>query len=151
MGLLDKAAASGGEEAKPVAKANRRQGQACGESCSKGQTVKAQKPAKARKHVRLEHARWLADDYELATTMNRRITARQFHHQLRCPFRSYFHLDVGYRNCHDDPLCRQRWHHHLERHFHPNEISRTSVNLFPNNSFVEMAQTRCSFTAYWST
>ena len=62
--------------------------------------------------------------------------ARQFHHQLRCPFRSYFHLDVGYRNCHDDPLCRQRWHHHLERHFHPNEIFSNLGQFVSRTKFI---------------
>lgn len=76
MGLLDKAAASGGEEAKPVAKAKTvAKAKPVAKAAAKAKTVKAQKSAKAKK-ARAPRARpvGLADDYELATTMNRRIT-----------------------------------------------------------------------------
>ena len=76
MGLLDKAAASGGEEAKPVAKAKTvAKAKPVAKAAAKAKTVKTQKPAKAKK-ARAPRARpvGLADDYELATTMNRRIT-----------------------------------------------------------------------------
>ena len=76
MGLLDKAAASGGEEAKPVAKAKTvAKAKPVAKAAAKAKTLKAQKSAKAKK-ARAPRARpvGLADDYELATTMNRRIT-----------------------------------------------------------------------------
>ncbi len=77
MGLLDKAAASGGEEAKPVAKAKP---VATAKPVAKAKAVKA-KPARAEKPVKAKKARaprarpvGLAEDYELATNMNRRIS-----------------------------------------------------------------------------
>jgi hypothetical protein len=77
MGLLDKAAASGGEEAKPVVKAKP---VAKAVPVAKAKAVKA-KPARAEKAVKAKKARaprarpvGLAEDYELATNMNRRIS-----------------------------------------------------------------------------
>ena len=57
MGLIDKAAASGGEEATCRQSQTRRQGQACGESRT-GRTVKAQKSAKAESTCASRTPRW---------------------------------------------------------------------------------------------
>ena len=69
MGLLDKAAASGSEETKPKAKAKPVA------KAAKAKPVKTAKPAKTKK-VRAPRARpmGLAEDYELASNMNRRIS-----------------------------------------------------------------------------
>ena len=77
MGLLDKAAASSGEESKPAAKAKP---VAKAKAVAKAKPVKA-KPVKAEKAAKTKKVKTprarpvgLAEDYELATTMNRRIS-----------------------------------------------------------------------------
>ena len=86
----------------------------------------------------------LADDYELATTMND-ITWLVNFINFGVLF-VHFHLDVGYRNCHDDLYAVSAGIIILNGIFIPMKFSeKTSVNLFPErNSSVEMAQTRCS-------
>ena len=81
MGLLDKAAASGGDESKPKAKAiPKAKAVAKAKPVAKGKAVakpaKAAKPAKVKKE-RAPRARpmELSDEYELASKMNRRISS----------------------------------------------------------------------------
>lgn len=79
MGLLDKAAASGGDEPKPKAKAlPKAKAVAKAKPAAKAvaKPAKAAKPAKVKKE-RAPHARpmELSDDYELASKMNRRISS----------------------------------------------------------------------------
>lgn len=79
MGLLDKAAASGGDEPKPKAKAlPKAKAVAKAKPAAKAvaKPAKAAKPAKVKKE-RAPRARpmELSDDYELATKMNRRISS----------------------------------------------------------------------------
>lgn len=79
MGLLDKAAASGGDEPKPKAKAlPKAKAVAKAKPAAKAvaKSAKAAKPAKVKKE-RAPRARpmELSDDYELATKMNRRISS----------------------------------------------------------------------------
>ncbi|MGB0236567.1 MAG: hypothetical protein ACPIA6_06165 [Poseidonia sp.] len=79
MGLLDKAAASGGDEPKPKAKAlPKAKAVAKAKPAAKAvaKPAKAAKPAKVKKE-RAPRARpmELSDDYELASKMNRRISS----------------------------------------------------------------------------
>lgn len=79
MGLLDKAAASGGDEPKPKAKAlPKAKAVAKAKPVAKAvaKPAKAAKPAKVKKE-RAPRARpmELSDDYELASKMNRRISS----------------------------------------------------------------------------
>lgn len=79
MGLLDKAAASGGDEPKPKAKAlPKAKAVAKAKPAAKAvaKSAKAAKPAKVKKE-RAPRARpmELSDDYELASKMNRRISS----------------------------------------------------------------------------
>ena len=81
MGLLDKAAASGGDEPKPKAKAlPKAKAVAKAKPVAKAKAVakpaKTAKPAKVKKE-RAPRARpmELSDDYELASKMNRRISS----------------------------------------------------------------------------
>ena len=76
MGLLDKAAASDKEDTKPKAKAKKAAAKAKPVKAAKAKPVKAERAPKAKK-VKAPRARpmELSDEYELASTMNRRISS----------------------------------------------------------------------------
>lgn len=76
MGLLDKAAASDKEDTKPKAKAKKAAAKAKPAKAAKAKPVKAERAPKAKK-VKAPRARpmELSDEYELASTMNRRISS----------------------------------------------------------------------------
>ena len=76
MGLLDKAAASDKEDTKPKAKAKKAAAKAKPVKAAKAKPVKAERTPKAKK-VKAPRARpmELSDEYELASTMNRRISS----------------------------------------------------------------------------
>ena len=76
MGLLDKAAASDKEDTKPKAKAKKAAAKAKPVKTAKAKPVKAERAPKAKK-VKAPRARpmELSDEYELASTMNRRISS----------------------------------------------------------------------------
>ena len=76
MGLLDKAAASDKEDTKPKAKAKKAAAKAKPVKAAKTKPVKAERAPKAKK-VKAPRARpmELSDEYELASTMNRRISS----------------------------------------------------------------------------
>ncbi|MEC7059690.1 MAG: hypothetical protein VXW90_05450 [Candidatus Thermoplasmatota archaeon] len=76
MGLLDKAAASDKEDTKPKAKAKKAVAKAKPVKAAKAKPVKAERTPKAKK-VKAPRARpmELSDEYELASTMNRRISS----------------------------------------------------------------------------
>ena len=76
MGLLDKDAASDKEDTKPKAKAKKAAAKAKPVKAAKAKPVKAERAPKAKK-VKAPRARpmELSDEYELASTMNRRISS----------------------------------------------------------------------------
>ena len=76
MGLLDKAAASDKEDTKPKAKAKKAAAKAKPAKAAKAKPAKAERAPKAKK-VKAPRARpmELSDEYELASTMNRRISS----------------------------------------------------------------------------
>lgn len=76
MGLLDKAAASDKEDTKPKAKAKKAAAKAKPVKAAKAKPVKSERAPKAKK-VKAPRARpmELSDEYELASTMNRRISS----------------------------------------------------------------------------